>query len=553
MLNITFENNAKIFNDNQKIPLFKIIYENGNKLYIQNEKNNKKYTPSLFLQEYFNLSENYQKNISYFNNNEDENLCSDCLNEKKNNKKETFINSICSIHNAKYEYYCLNCKINLCELCFKNHSHEHEIVKILTHLHKKYMFIKKIETIEKNIINIENILEDILKNLENEINNFKTIITQKLKEFKDIIEISKKMNLIYEKKKKKNDISYEIIQNTIRFTNFINLNFTFKQKYNYFEKAILFFKFITQNNILHETEEKIYNNKISKRKNILTLKNHKESVQCLLILKDGRLVSSSNDGLIIIYKTNFEIDLIINIHKKEVYNIIQNHLNDIISCSADKTINIIQLLKGTYYVKQTLKSHSNSILHIREFSNKNLFSSSSDLTIKIWNNTIKGYQLILTLKTKDKIYSILELKKFKQFVCLESEKNVIFYNLNDFNIIYSLKEIENSGWTNSICLLNDNIIGICGKNKIIIFNISTYEILHVLQSECQMICIKKFAVNFILTTNILGQIFQYELINDNLLFVDKINAHQNKIPSIVQFENGILVTCSNDNTIKIWK
>ena len=58
------------------------------------------------------------------------------------------------------------------------------------------------------------------------------------------------------KKKKKNDISYEIIQNTIRFTNFINLNFTFKQKYNYFEKAILFFKFITQNNILHETEEK---------------------------------------------------------------------------------------------------------------------------------------------------------------------------------------------------------------------------------------------------------------------------------------------------------
>ena len=88
MLNITFENNAKIFNDNQKIPLFKIIYENGNKLYIQNEKNNKKYTPSLFLQEYFNLSENYQKNISYFNNNEDENLCSDCLNEKKIIKKK---------------------------------------------------------------------------------------------------------------------------------------------------------------------------------------------------------------------------------------------------------------------------------------------------------------------------------------------------------------------------------------------------------------------------------------------------------------------------------
>ena len=202
MTEILSQNNNKIEKEILKISLFQIIYENEYELYIKDEKNNKKYIPSSFL-EYLNECKICKKDISHINNNEDENLCSDCLNEKKNNKKETFINSICSIHNAKYEYYCLNCKINLCELCFKNHSHEHEIVKILTHLHKKYMFIKKIETIEKNIINIENILEDILKNLENEINNFKTIITQKLKEFKDIIEISKKMNLIYEKKKKK--------------------------------------------------------------------------------------------------------------------------------------------------------------------------------------------------------------------------------------------------------------------------------------------------------------------------------------------------------------
>ena len=111
-----------------------------------------------------------------------------------------------------------------------------------------------------------------------------------------------------------------------------------------------------------------------------------------------------------------------------------------------------------------------------------------------------------------------------------------------------------SGWTNSICLLNDNILAIGGKNKIIICNISKFEILHILDRECQVICIKKFSQNLILSGDVLGQIYQWELIDDNLHFIDKINnAHQNKIPSIVLFENGILVTCSNDNTIKIWK
>ena len=552
MTEILSQNNNKIEKEILKISLFQIIYENEYELYIKDEKNNKKYIPSSFL-EYLNECKICKKDISHINNNEDENLCSDCL-KIKNNNNQAFLNSTCLIHDKKYQYYCLNCKNNLCQLCFDAHSSQHEKVKLSNLIEKNNNFFQKIEKIENTVLNFENTLKDILNNIENEVIKFKELTTKKIKEFKDIIEISKKFNLTFKKKKENNDLSYEIIKNTITFTNFININFNFKKKSNYFEKADIFYKFITQNNILHQTDNKLYNNKISQRKNILTLKNHTEPVQCLLILKDGRLVSSSNDGLIIIYKRNFEPDLILKIHKKEVYNIIQNHLNDIVSCSADKTINVIQLLKDTYNVKQTLRSHSNSIIHIQEFSNHNLFSSSTDLSIKIWNNTKKGYQLILTLKTKDKIYSILELKKFNKFVCLESEKNLIFYDSNNFIELYSLKEINNSGWTNSICLLNDNILAIGGKNNIIICDISTYEILHILQRDCQVICIKKFSQNLILTTDVLGQIFQWELIGDNLNFIAKIiHAHQNKIPSIVQFENGILVTCSNDNTIKIWK
>ena len=554
MKKISDQNNQKMGKEESKYHLFYIIYENGKELYIRDAKTQKKYTPSSFLKEYFNLCKNCKKVILNINNNEGEDLCSDCLKNNKYNNEDV-LSSTCSIHNKKYIYYCENCENQLCELCNNIHSSQnHEIVKFSNLIKNNNNFFQKIEKIENIVKNFEDILQDILNNIENEINKFKSITTKRRKEFKDIIEISKKFYSVFKRKKEKNDLSYEIIKNIITFTNFININFTFKTQYNYFEKIGLFYNFITENNIIYQTENKIYNKKISRRKNILTLKNHTEPVQCLLILKDGRLASSGNDGLINIYKLNFELDLILNIHKKEVYNIIQNHYNDIVSCSADKTINIIQLFKNSFLVKQTLKSHTNSIIHIREFSNHNLFSCSTDLSIKIWNNTKKGYQLILTLKTKEKIYSILELKKYNQFVCLESEKNINFFDSNNFTEIYSLKEMNVSGWTNSICLLNDNILAIGGKNKIIICNISKFEILHILDRECQVICIKKFSQNLILSGDVLGQIYQWELIDDNLHFIDKINnAHQNKIPSIVQFENGILVTCSNDNTIKIWK
>jgi WD40 repeat protein len=131
------------------------------------------------------------------------------------------------------------------------------------------------------------------------------------------------------------------------------------------------------------------------------LKEHTDVIQYLLILHDKRLVSGSNVALIIIYNNNYQKHFIFNIHCREVYNIIENKSNDIISCFTDKKICIIQLFNNTYITIQIIKSHFDQVTHIREFSNLNLFSTSLDKSIKIWNKQ-SGYQLITTLKIKDK-------------------------------------------------------------------------------------------------------------------------------------------------------
>jgi WD40 repeat protein len=89
---------------------------------------------------------------------------------------------------------------------------------------------------------------------------------------------------------------------------------------------------------------------------------------------------------------------------------------------------------------------------------------------------------------------------------------------------------------------------------IILFEISSYEIVKTIRTENQIISIQKFDNGLIYIGDFSGGISQWELNGDNLKFIDqKKNAHSDKVTSILQFDNGIIVSGSNDNTIKIWK
>ncbi len=82
--------------------------------------------------------------------------------------------------------------------------------------------------------------------------------------------------------------------------------------------------------------DNINNFNISLKNPIHTLNYHRFYILCLSILNDGRLISGSDDKLIIIYnKTTYQPDLIINEHKNSVFFIIQLSSGILATCSQD--------------------------------------------------------------------------------------------------------------------------------------------------------------------------------------------------------------------------
>jgi len=104
----------------------------------------------------------------------------------------------------------------------------------------------------------------------------------------------------------------------------------------------------------------LYNNfNIKLREPIHILNNHKDFVRCLSILKDGRLVSGSDDKSIIIYnKITYQPDLIIKEHNNNINYIITLNSGILASCSGDKTIKFFNIKDNKYKILQTLNYHT---------------------------------------------------------------------------------------------------------------------------------------------------------------------------------------------------
>ena len=88
-------------------------------------------------------------------------------------------------------------------------------------------------------------------------------------------------------------------------------------------------------------------------------------------MNDGRLVSGSWDGSIIIYnKETNKPDLIIKEHSGRVNYITQLSSGILASCSFDGSIKLFNIKENKYEVLQTLNDHTDLVNKIIELKNK---------------------------------------------------------------------------------------------------------------------------------------------------------------------------------------
>ena len=169
--------------------------------------------------------------------------------------------------------------------------------------------------------------------------------------------------------------------------------------------------------------ENSYDNfNIKLKEPIHKLNYHKKEVYCSTILNDGRIVTGSGDCSIIIYdKETFKPDITIK-EKSDIYCIIQLNSGELVSgLAGDGKINIYNIGKNKYEIKQSLTYHNRYINKIIELKNNKLVSCSGDSSIFFYFKDNGEFKKDFSIKTNGSNSGVVQTKNNE--ISYSEEKN----------------------------------------------------------------------------------------------------------------------------------
>ena len=101
----------------------------------------------------------------------------------------------------------------------------------------------------------------------------------------------------------------------------------------------------------------------------------------------------------------------------------------------------------------------------------------------------------------------------KDLLLITGNNKISIVNVNSYNLIKTIN-VDNSSWINAVCMLNKDMILTVDDNK---------------------------------------RIIQWKIENDNLKLISKKeNAHDDEILTLSKLGNGLILSGSYDNSVKIW-
>ena len=245
--------------------------------------------------------------------------------------------------------------------------------------------------------------------------------------------------------------------------------------------------------------------KKDKENRIYSINIPNDQVCCLLSLNNNEFlgVGFTSGSIKIFNQTNFDKKLEINEHIGAVYSLYETEIKNILSSSADKTIKLIKIIDNynNHEILYVFKGHKSSVFKAIELSNKQIISCSDDATMIIWgakneNDSINSFfsnndsvpleSIVNNLNSNDYSYSTNN-KTFSKIMLKVIKTNEIVYDIlqindellvsstvygfvklwNIFSAInfYTIKNIQCSDSHNTLCKINNRLIGVLLNEK----------------------------------------------------------------------------------------
>ena len=347
--------------------------------------------------------------------------------------------------------------------------------------------------------------------------------------------------------------NYHLIKNLLNIC-----NFNTKEKNNSYIEGKL-----TLQNEIDDIKDFLHNDYIlhfqSKMKWVNTLYYHNSPVLSLSVLNNDSLISCSEDSTINIYhSSNFKLKYTLKGHTKGISYIASTNKGDkIISSSLDNTIKVWQLYDEEPFFKceHTLIGHTDYVNKVIWINDSNIMSISKDKTIKIWKGFVP-YDHISTIQAHDEnIKDIILLKNGNVISCSDDKKLIMW----DIVIEQEEIKINNKLIIEEVYCNGNNCMKETNEGKIIV---AGFETIYLINLESGIIETEIRSVGII--TSVLyandytlwcghteGCLYQYNL-NVLKCIGKKSKMHKGDVNSIVMIGDNV-VTCSEDNTIKVWK
>lgn len=303
------------------------------------------------------------------------------------------------------------------------------------------------------------------------------------------------------------------------------------------------------------------NMKINNYSLVNTIKKHSDSITSLILLKDKRIASSSEDYTIKIFnpENDFHCDITIN-NKTEFFSICQLDNGLIASLLSSHNIALWSIVDCSYqFVAQFNllqqseigeNDSSYSIGKIVSLSGISFAICTEVPEIIIW----KDYETKKILKASNEdVISILFIKERNVLISGGYDSKVRIWNMTSFQCV-SLIDGAFCIEANSLTRLDDNKIGVGGDRCYAIINIDKC----IIEDKISMEDIDSINCSIKLNDgNILCGCFDGDAtissIKEHNSSVTYLKIHKKCITDFLKINEKTFVSCSKDGSIKVWK